>query len=645
MQSFLYSAFFVASEDGTHMDVLGVQQDMRQYPKIEYVTAAMNSFDFPSPLDAWTVTPNGQHIFLATARHQWELASQARLVEICQARETNETARQLFAQYEQLCSTPFGAPKPASYADFVFMLSMCSQNTYCPEFARFPPSGMDYGLNVTDAPLGFYTPAPGILRQCEPGNVCRSGKRTPCPRGFVCPNRGMTVPQPCHGTPGIFNVTCFEEGLSAYKPCPDGFVCLSVDYPPVPAPAGRYVLPGRPAGPGILCPANGSYCPLAATYPPPLCPAGFYCSDPAVLYPVPCPTAYDANFTQIANYTSYCPNGTAEARHCPAGYFCPVPWELRKCDLGDFCPEGSQKHQSCAAGRLCATPGDSVLCPAGYFCPEGSYEARKCSPLAMCAEGSSTQRGWLALSLEFVILALALVAYFTVRYIRSRRQKASLAASLALKREKNRFLPRQQLDEIDMEETDDTPLLGTSSSRPIELPGRPIIELEFKDIVLKVAGDKVVLDGVSGSFKPGQLSAIMGPSGAGKSSLVSVLCGDSTIASGDILINGVSDNPTRFKSVIGLVPQEDVMHNTLTVSEILRFNASVRLPRATTDAEREDLVQDILEVLKLKKIRHSIIGTESERGISGGERKRVNIGMELASDPSLLFLDEPVRSI
>jgi ABC-type multidrug transport system ATPase subunit len=351
---------------------------------------------------------------------------------------------------------------------------------------------------------------------------------------------------------------------------------------------------------------------------------------------------------------------------CPAGFVCEVPWEKKQCEPGEWCPEGSQIRQTCPAGRVCRTPATNDICPGGYFCPTNTWEPRKCSPLALCTEGSSAQRGWLALSLEFAVLAIVLVIYYVVHRVRATRRKARVEAALKQRKANNRFLLRSEesemevdydnedalllLSDSDISDVESIPSPRTSSTR-IPGPGpvvseRPSIDIEFNDIELKVSGGKkTVLQRVSGRFKPGQLSAVMGPSGAGKSSLLSVLSGESTKSAGEILINGTPDSLTRFKSVIGFVPQEDIMHRTLSVVEILRFNAAMRLPRGVRESEREDLVEDILDILNLKKVKYSLIGDENKRGLSGGERKRVNIGMELAADPSVLFLDEPTSGL
>ena len=115
--------------------------------------------------------------------------------------------------------------------------------------------------------------------------------------------------------------------------------------------------------------------------------------------------------------------------------------------------------------------------------------------------------------------------------------------------------------------------------------------------------------------------------------------------SGTILVNGVEERISKYKKLVGFVPQEDVMLRKLTVREVLDHSASLRLPSNWSRAQRKQFVDDVVSLLELGHIQNSVIGDEAERGISGGERKRVNIGIELVSDPYVLFLDEPTTGI
>ncbi|NWR48535.1 ABCG2 protein, partial [Regulus satrapa] len=156
---------------------------------------------------------------------------------------------------------------------------------------------------------------------------------------------------------------------------------------------------------------------------------------------------------------------------------------------------------------------------------------------------------------------------------------------------------------------------------------------------------KEVLRDVNGIMKPG-LNAILGPTGSGKSSLLDILAArkDPHGLSGDILING-APQPANFKCTSGYVVQDDVVMGTLTVRENLKFSAALRLPKSVKEKEKNQRVDQIINELGLSKVADSKVGTQFTRGVSGGERKRTNIGMELITDPAILFLDEPTTGL
>uniref|UniRef100_A0A8C9WIN6 Broad substrate specificity ATP-binding cassette transporter ABCG2 n=1 Tax=Scleropages formosus TaxID=113540 RepID=A0A8C9WIN6_SCLFO len=146
-------------------------------------------------------------------------------------------------------------------------------------------------------------------------------------------------------------------------------------------------------------------------------------------------------------------------------------------------------------------------------------------------------------------------------------------------------------------------------------------------------------------MKPG-VNAILGATGSGKSSFLDVLAArkDPTGLSGEVLIDG-APQPPNFKCLSGYVVQDDVVMGTLTVRENFRFSAALRLPSSVSQKEKEKKVNELIKLLGLTKVADSKVGTQLIRGISGGERKRTNIGMELIIDPSVLFLDEPTTGL
>src|SRR5205807_1364578 len=101
----------------------------------------------------------------------------------------------------------------------------------------------------------------------------------------------------------------------------------------------------------------------------------------------------------------------------------------------------------------------------------------------------------------------------------------------------------------------------------------------------------------------------------------------------------------QFAALIGYVPQDDIIHRDLTVGQALYYNARLRLPRDFSNADIADRISKVLNQLELQGARDVLIGSPEKKGISGGQRKRVNLAMELLTDPLILFLDEPTSGL
>ncbi|CAL1544610.1 unnamed protein product [Lymnaea stagnalis] len=157
--------------------------------------------------------------------------------------------------------------------------------------------------------------------------------------------------------------------------------------------------------------------------------------------------------------------------------------------------------------------------------------------------------------------------------------------------------------------------------------------------------DKQILFDVSGIFKKG-MTAILGPTGSGKSSFLDVLAGrkDPDGVSGQLLLDG-KPVPKNFKCMVGYVVQDDVVMGTLSVRENFAFSAALRLPTSVKANERKERINQVIKELGLERCADTKVGNEFIRGVSGGERKRCNIGMELIISPGVLFLDEPTTGL
>nr|AIU41653.1 ABC transporter family protein [Hevea brasiliensis] len=181
-----------------------------------------------------------------------------------------------------------------------------------------------------------------------------------------------------------------------------------------------------------------------------------------------------------------------------------------------------------------------------------------------------------------------------------------------------------------------------------EIKRRPLIEISFKELTLTLkAKNKHLLRGVTGKIKPGRITAVMGPSGAGKTTFLSALAGKpiGCRMTGLILINGKNQSIHSYKKIIGFVPQDDIVHGNLTVEENLWFSAHCRLSADLPKPDKVLIVERVIESLGLQTVRDSLVGTVEKRGISGGQKKRVNVGLEMVMEPSLLILDEPTSGL
>lgn len=167
------------------------------------------------------------------------------------------------------------------------------------------------------------------------------------------------------------------------------------------------------------------------------------------------------------------------------------------------------------------------------------------------------------------------------------------------------------------------------------------LSFSFQNLTRTIGYDKTILEGVTGTIDRGTLFGVMGGSGAGKSTFVNVLMGKLRATAGSVEVNGRKDNLSRYKKIYGYVPQDDILHPELTVRENIMHAAKIRLPTKWTQAAKRDHVDAILACLQLSHVQHSRVGDPRHPLISGGQRKRVNIGIELASAPMALFLDEP----
>ncbi len=173
-----------------------------------------------------------------------------------------------------------------------------------------------------------------------------------------------------------------------------------------------------------------------------------------------------------------------------------------------------------------------------------------------------------------------------------------------------------------------------------------MFSLVGKDITLKFKAGNFGLRNVDIADKEGQLIGIMGASGSGKSTLVNVLNGNERPTCGSVTINGIDihDNPEQIEGIMGYVPQDDLLIEDLTVFQNLFYSAKLCF-KNKNDEEITEIVNKILYDLGIYETRNLKVGNVLNKTISGGQRKRLNIGLELLREPMIMFVDEPTSGL
>ncbi|KAF9174329.1 hypothetical protein BGX21_000215 [Mortierella sp. AD011] len=311
-----------------------------------------------------------------------------------------------------------------------------------------------------------------------------------------------------------------------------------------------------------------------------------------------------------------------------------------------------------------------------HFCVSPKHTA-PCTPtsclwLASCPAGSaSASKFGLALFVILLIIGICIVFWIhrRIEKVRTHHLEKRLRWVHNHHHNNDNFLIADEADLANEQEDQEEAAEGSSTNengdRVIQIDAsgstggstqRPTLkrritkvtqtfDIEFEHLGLTLSNGTTILQNVSGVLRTGRACAIMGPSGSGKTTLISMLTSKVPKDEGRIFINGQEEDLSHYRKLIGYVPQDDVMLRELTVHDILLHSAYMRLPAKLTRPQMTEKVLEIVDFLGLNSVMNSVVGDTVRRGISGGQRKRVNIGMELVTDPSILFLDEPTSGL
>ncbi|KAK3819798.1 MAG: hypothetical protein J3Q66DRAFT_311545 [Benniella sp.] len=375
-------------------------------------------------------------------------------------------------------------------------------------------------------------------------------------------------------------------------------------------------------------------------------------------------------------------NSSAPSWTCPAGSFCLSPKHSAKCPPGFFCPPNTAQPMYCCPGYYCSEDAKTMtLCPQNQYCPAGSVGGGvSCLWLASCPAGSSSASKFgLILFVVVLVIAICIVFWIHGRLEAVRTHHLEKRLRWIHNHNENHDNPlvadddqKKQDDEDDEEQESklssdsadpsastseltikesvvqmesETCCATTTKRRKKSTKVAQTFDIEFERLGLTLSNGTSILQNVSGILRSGRTCAIMGPSGSGKTTLISMLTSKVPKDEGRILINGNEEDLRHYRKLIGFVPQEDVMMRELTVHDVLLHSAYMRLPSNLQRTEMTQKVLEIVDFLGLNSVMDSVVGDAENRGISGGQRKRVNIGMELVADPSILFLDEPTSGL
>lgn len=365
---------------------------------------------------------------------------------------------------------------------------------------------------------------------------------------------------------------------------------------------------------------------------------GFVLLGPVVVHGGVCPNSVTTlpNCTVQLTVPNICPDDTifksaysvGACAPCSsaaqAGFVCKDK-AVALCALGHYCPWNATS----------LSYNEEIECPSGSMCMPGFIAPFPCRALVTCQAGATRIKvGPGALIGLFFVAFLVCGLGGCVRFFQVRAIKQSAAL-------RNQIAPSHV----------QSPLAGSVANQGLGHDLKSYtspVTVEFQNVGMKLKSNgKEILAGVTGYYPPGSLVALMGPSGGGKTTFMNALLGRASCAhvSGSVKINGVEGGLTKAANIVGFVPQDDIVFPNLTVYQNIFYNAMLRLPAEVDFKTKQVHVQEVINILGLSHIQNDLVGSPEKRGVSGGQKKRVNIGMELAAMPCIVFMDEPTSGL
>jgi ABC-type multidrug transport system ATPase subunit len=184
------------------------------------------------------------------------------------------------------------------------------------------------------------------------------------------------------------------------------------------------------------------------------------------------------------------------------------------------------------------------------------------------------------------------------------------------------------------------------SERIIEEERNIIRHLEVRDVALRFPAGEVALDGISFSINRGDMVCVMGASGSGKSTLLKAICGQNEPTTGRVLLNGQSlyEDREALREYVAYIPQDDAFDEQLTILENLDYAAAIRSPHLSAKDRMRRIDSKLIE-LGLSERRDRLVGSSVKKYLSGGERKRLNIGLDMIGSADIYLFDEPTSGL